>query len=103
MKLYLDIFKEIEKLKGKTLKLIDGIEKVEKADAMAEIDVEVLASAFNLDKADSMGRVIQFDGFENEEAQYIIFSLNNTLMPLLLKLFIHRVSFQSLQIQSCRL
>jgi hypothetical protein len=30
MKLYLDIFKEIEKLKGKTLKLIDGIEKVEK-------------------------------------------------------------------------
>lgn len=34
---------------------------------MAEIDVEALASAFNLDKADFMGRVIQVDGFENEE------------------------------------
>lgn len=38
-----------------------------KADAMAEIDVEALASAFNLDKADFMGRVIQVDSFENDE------------------------------------
>lgn len=38
-----------------------------KADAMAEIDVEALASAFNLDKANFMGRVIQVDKFENEE------------------------------------
>lgn len=38
-----------------------------KADAMAEIDVEALASAFNIDKANFMGRVIEVDGFENEE------------------------------------
>ena len=38
-----------------------------KADAMAEVDVEALASAFNIDKADFMGRVIQVDSFENEE------------------------------------
>ena len=38
-----------------------------KADAMAEIDVEALASAFNLDKANFMGRVIQVDKFENDE------------------------------------
>ena len=34
---------------------------------MAEIDVEALASAFNIDKADFLGRVIQVDEFENEE------------------------------------
>ena len=38
-----------------------------KADVLAEIDVEALASAFNLDKADFMGRVIPVDKFENEE------------------------------------
>lgn len=38
-----------------------------KADAMAEIDVDALASAFNLDKANFMGRVIQVDKFENDE------------------------------------
>lgn len=38
-----------------------------RADVLAEIDVEALASAFNLDKADFMGRVIPVDKFENEE------------------------------------
>ena len=37
-----------------------------RADVLAEIDVEVLASAFNIDKADFMGRVIPVDEFENE-------------------------------------
>ena len=31
------------------------------ADVMAEIDVEVLAAAFNMDKADFLGRVIVVD------------------------------------------
>ena len=38
-----------------------------RADVLAEIDVEALASSFNLDKADFMGRVIPVDKFENEE------------------------------------
>lgn len=37
-----------------------------KADAMAEIDVEALAAAFNLDKANFLGRVIEVDKFEND-------------------------------------
>ena len=37
-----------------------------KADAMAEIDVDALAMAFNLDKADFLGRVIEVDDFEND-------------------------------------
>ena len=45
----------------------DRIVLIIKADAMAEIDVEALASAFNIDKADFLGRVIQVDEFENEE------------------------------------
>ena len=45
----------------------DRVVLIIKADAMAEVDVEALASAFNLDKADFLGRVIQVDGFENEE------------------------------------
>lgn len=50
----------------------DRVVLIIKADAMAEIDVEALASAFNLDKADFMGRVIQVDGFENEEIVGVI-------------------------------
>ena len=34
---------------------------------MAEIDVEALASAFNLGKAEFIGRVIKVDKFENDE------------------------------------
>ena len=50
----------------------DRVVLIIKADAMAEIDVEALASAFNLDKADFMGRVIQVDKFENEEIVGVI-------------------------------
>lgn len=45
----------------------DRVVLIIKADAMAEVDVEALASAFNIDKADFMGRVIQVDSFKNEE------------------------------------
>lgn len=38
-----------------------------KADALANIDVEALASAFNLDKANFMGRVVVVDEFANDE------------------------------------
>lgn len=43
-----------------------------KADAMAEVDVEALASAFNLDKANFLGRVIQVDGFDHDEIVGVI-------------------------------
>lgn len=42
------------------------------ADVVSEIDVEVLAAAFNIDKANFMGRVIEVDGFENEEILGVI-------------------------------
>lgn len=42
------------------------------ADVMSEIDVESLATAFNLSKADFMGRVITIDKFDNEEIQAVI-------------------------------
>lgn len=42
------------------------------ADVMAEVDVEALASAFNIDKADFMGRVITIDEFDNPEIQAVI-------------------------------
>ena len=38
-----------------------------KADAMAEVDVDALASAFNLDKANFLGRVIEVDEFDSPE------------------------------------
>lgn len=37
------------------------------ADVAANIDVDVLAAAFNIDKVKFMGRVIEVDGFENDE------------------------------------
>lgn len=42
------------------------------ADVMAKVDVQALASAFNMDKANFMGRVIVVDKFDNEEIQAII-------------------------------
>lgn len=42
------------------------------ADVMAEVDVDVLARAFNMDKADFLGRVIEIDKFENPEIQAVI-------------------------------
>lgn len=43
-----------------------------RADVMAEVDVEALASAFNLDKANFLGRVIQVDKFEHDEVLGVI-------------------------------
>ena len=37
------------------------------SDAAAEVDVDVLAAAFNIDKVEFMGRVIEIDGFVNNE------------------------------------
>lgn len=42
------------------------------ADVMAEVDVEVLARAFNLDSTTFLGRVIEIDHFDNPEIQAII-------------------------------
>lgn len=38
-----------------------------RADVMAEVDVDALASAFNIDRANFIGRVIKVDKFENDE------------------------------------
>ena len=43
-----------------------------RADVMAEVDVEALASAFNIDKAEFIGRVVKVDKFENEEILGVI-------------------------------
>ena len=45
----------------------DRICLIVRADIMAEVDVDALASAFNIDKANFIGRVIKVDKFENEE------------------------------------
>ena len=37
------------------------------ADVMATVDVDVLARAFNMDKSNFIGRVIEVDGFKNKE------------------------------------
>lgn len=42
------------------------------ANVESEIDVDVLASAFNIDKANLMGRVITVDKFENPEIKAVI-------------------------------
>lgn len=42
------------------------------ADIMSEVDVDVLARAFNMDKTDFLGRVIEIDKFENPEIQAVI-------------------------------
>ena len=50
----------------------DRIVVLIKADVLAEIDVEVLAAAFNMDKAKFMGRVIEVDNFGSDEIQAVI-------------------------------
>lgn len=42
------------------------------ADVMAEVDVEVLARAFNIDSTKFLGRVIEVDSFENSQIQAVI-------------------------------
>ena len=50
----------------------DRIVVITTSDVMTEVDVEVLAKAFNMDKTDFMGRVIEVDSFDNPEIQAII-------------------------------
>lgn len=42
------------------------------SDVMAEVDVDVLAAAFNIDNAKFLGRVIEVDKFENPQIQAVI-------------------------------
>lgn len=42
------------------------------ADVLAKVDVQSLASAFNMDKAEFLGRVIPIDKFDNTEIQAVI-------------------------------
>lgn len=42
------------------------------ADVMSYVDVDALAGAFNMDKADFIGRVVTVDEFENPEIQAVI-------------------------------
>ena len=50
----------------------DRIVMLVKADVMAEVDVEVLAAAFNMDSAKLMGRIVEVDEFKNPEIQAVI-------------------------------
>lgn len=50
----------------------DRIVLIATADVMAEIDVDVLARAFNIESTKLLGRVIEVDQFENSEIQAII-------------------------------
>lgn len=50
----------------------DRIVLITTADVMAEVDVDVLARAFNIESTKLLGRVIEVDHFENEEIQAII-------------------------------
>lgn len=43
-----------------------------RADVMTEVDVEVLARAFNMDSTKLMGRIIEVDKFENDEILGVI-------------------------------
>lgn len=42
------------------------------SDVMAEVDIDVLARAFNIENTKFLGRVIEVDSFENEEIQAIL-------------------------------
>ena len=50
----------------------DRVVLIIKADTMAEVDVDALASAFNLDKANFLGRVIEVDEFDSPEIVGVI-------------------------------
>ena len=50
----------------------DRVVLIIKADAMTEVDVDALASAFNLDKANFLGRVIEVDEFDSPEIVGVI-------------------------------
>lgn len=50
----------------------DRIVLIVKSDVMAEVDVEVLAAAFNIDSAKLMGRIVEVDSFKNDEIQAVL-------------------------------
>ena len=50
----------------------DRIVVITTSDVLAEVDVDVLARAFNIDNTKFLGRVIEVDKFENSEIQAII-------------------------------
>lgn len=50
----------------------DRIVVITTADVMADVDVDVLAAAFNMDKADFMGRVVEVDSFKNSAIKAVI-------------------------------
>ena len=50
----------------------DRIVFITTADVMAEVDVDVLSRAFNIDSTKFLGRVIEVDKFDNPEIQAII-------------------------------
>ena len=50
----------------------DRVVLIVTSDVMAEVDVEVLARAFNIDNAKFLGRVIEVDHFENSAIQAVI-------------------------------
>ena len=50
----------------------DRVVMIVTSDLMAEVDVDVLARAFNIDNTKFLGRVIEVDKFENPEIQAVI-------------------------------
>lgn len=50
----------------------DRVVMIVTSDLMAEVDVDVLARAFNIDNTKFLGRVIEVDKFENSEIQAVI-------------------------------
>jgi len=50
----------------------DEIALIIKSDILANVDVAVLAAAFNMEKSDFLGRVIAVDEFENEGIQAVL-------------------------------
>ena len=50
----------------------DRVVMIVTSDVMAEVDVDVLARAFNIDNAKFLGRVIEIDKFENPEIKAVL-------------------------------
>lgn len=50
----------------------DRIVLIVKSDVLAEVDVEIMAAAFNIDSAKLMGRIVEVDSFENDEIQAVL-------------------------------
>lgn len=50
----------------------DRIVLIVKSDVLAEVDVEIMARAFNIDSAKLMGRIVEVDSFENDEIQAVL-------------------------------